>query len=164
MNKVRQIKRNEGGFTLIELLVVIIILGILSGIVVFNVGGARANAQVKACQASADTLGTAFESYYAANNLVYPLASAAATGFYTGSEVNTALAIGTNKILRNPAPMVDDTATASGGYYFQVTIGAGGNGGAVTRLTSIIGYSARLTDATWGTGDALFVPSCRVDF
>ena len=37
--RIRAARENESGFTLIELLIVIVILGVLSGIVVFSVSG-----------------------------------------------------------------------------------------------------------------------------
>ena len=39
----------EGGFTLVELLIVIVILGVLSGIVVFSVSGITNNSAKVAC-------------------------------------------------------------------------------------------------------------------
>src|SRR4051812_26153938 len=54
--KIRQAVRNENGFTLIELLMVIVILGILSGIVVFAVGGITDKGQTSACKATITTV------------------------------------------------------------------------------------------------------------
>jgi general secretion pathway protein G len=66
--KIRQAVRNENGFTLIELLMVIVILGILSGIVVFAVGGITDKGQTSACKATITTVETAEEAYYAQND------------------------------------------------------------------------------------------------
>jgi general secretion pathway protein G len=63
--KIRQAVRNENGFTLIELLMVIVILGILSGIVVFAVGGITDKGQTSACKADLSTVATAEEAFYA---------------------------------------------------------------------------------------------------
>ena len=56
----------EQGFTLIELLVVIVILGVLSGIVVFAVGGIGDKGQSSACKIDKRTLQTSQEAYFAA--------------------------------------------------------------------------------------------------
>lgn len=58
-------RSNQSGFTLIELLVVIIILGILSAVVVFAVGGAGNKGVDAAMATDARTLRTAEEAYYA---------------------------------------------------------------------------------------------------
>ena len=61
----RSARRDENGFTLIELLMVIVILGVLSGIVVFAVGGITDKGQTSACKADLATVATAEEAYYA---------------------------------------------------------------------------------------------------
>ena len=58
-------KNDEGGFTLIELLIVIVILGILSAVVVFSVGGIQNKGDKAACKAELNTIRTAQEAYYA---------------------------------------------------------------------------------------------------
>lgn len=73
-----QRKRNEeDGFTLIELLVVIVILGILSGVVVYSVGAINNRGETAACKASVKSLEVAVESYKANTNLAYPADKAA---------------------------------------------------------------------------------------
>jgi general secretion pathway protein G len=55
---------DDGGFTLIELLVVIVIIGILSGVVLFGVSNLRDEADESACAAAEDTIRTAEEAYF----------------------------------------------------------------------------------------------------
>jgi prepilin-type N-terminal cleavage/methylation domain-containing protein len=55
----------ELGFTLMELLIVIVVLGILSGIVVFALGAVTAQSAVAACNSDAATVETAVSAYNA---------------------------------------------------------------------------------------------------
>jgi prepilin-type N-terminal cleavage/methylation domain-containing protein len=55
----------HAGFTLIELLIVIAVLGILSVVVVFAVGGLRDSGQENACSADRETVEVAVEAYRA---------------------------------------------------------------------------------------------------
>lgn len=60
---------DDGGFTLIELLVVIVIIGILSGVVLFGVSNLRDEADTSACEAAEDTIRTAEEAYFTLNGV-----------------------------------------------------------------------------------------------
>lgn len=59
----RRARTGDEGFTLIELLIVIVVLGILSGIVVFGVGRFRTDAQNAACKADVATVSVAADAY-----------------------------------------------------------------------------------------------------
>ncbi|MFI5712351.1 type II secretion system protein [Kribbella sp. NPDC051620] len=110
LQQLRQARKNESGFTLIELLIVIVILGVLSGIVVFAVSGIQDRGNAAACKSDRSTVEVAVEAYYA-KNTAYPDAGAA--GYL---QLTTA----PDKFLRS-AP----TATmANGGYV--ITLGADG--------------------------------------
>ena len=67
MSKFRKIN-TEAGFTLIELLVVIAIIGILSGIVLTSLAGARDKAQDARVKANLSGFRTAAELYYSEAN------------------------------------------------------------------------------------------------
>jgi prepilin-type N-terminal cleavage/methylation domain-containing protein len=59
----RRRRRGESGFTLIELLVVIAILGVLAGIVIFNVSGVSDRGSTAACRTDVSTIQAAVDTY-----------------------------------------------------------------------------------------------------
>jgi prepilin-type N-terminal cleavage/methylation domain-containing protein len=59
------VRRNDSGFTLTELLIVIVILGVLSGIVVFAVGQFSNRGESSACKAAMKTSEVAIETFRA---------------------------------------------------------------------------------------------------
>lgn len=67
LQQLRQARKNESGFTLIELLIVIVILGVLSGIVVFAVGGITDRGNLAACKTDRSSVEVAVEAFYAKN-------------------------------------------------------------------------------------------------
>lgn len=71
-------KKQQRGFTLIELLVVIAIIGILAGIVLVSLGGARKSARDAKRQSDISNVGTAMELYYN-DNAVYLVGATATT-------------------------------------------------------------------------------------
>ncbi|MDX6265045.1 MAG: hypothetical protein QOH84_6733 [Kribbellaceae bacterium] len=99
-------KKNEAGFTLIELLIVIVILGVLSGIVVFAVSGIQDRGNAAACKTDKKTVLVAVEAYYAKNG-TYPAA---------GDAGWLQLTVGVDQLLRDkPA-----------GTGYTITLGVGG--------------------------------------
>ena len=67
LEQIRKARQDESGFTLIELLIVIVVLGVLSTVVVFEVGGIKGNADAAACKADVKTVSVASEAYNAQN-------------------------------------------------------------------------------------------------
>jgi len=63
--RIQTIRKNENGFTLIELLIVIVILGVLSGIVVFAVSAFNNDGVTAACKADVKNVEVASEAFYA---------------------------------------------------------------------------------------------------
>ena len=59
------IRRSDSGFTLTELLIVIVILGVLTGIVVFAVGQFSNRGEVSACKTAMKTSEVAVETFRA---------------------------------------------------------------------------------------------------
>ncbi len=102
----RSRRPNESGFTLIELLIVIVILGVLSGIVVFAVSGIQDRGNAAACKTDKKTVLVAVEAFYAKNG-EYPDAGEA--GWLQ-------LTVGLDQLLRD--------RPAGNGY--TITLGAGG--------------------------------------
>jgi prepilin-type N-terminal cleavage/methylation domain-containing protein len=77
----RRGRRAQSGFTLIELLVVIAILGVLAGIVVFNVAGVTNRGSKAACDTDIGTVQAAVETYRNTPTTATPAGSAnASTG------------------------------------------------------------------------------------
>lgn len=106
LKRIHEARKNESGFTLIELLIVIVILGILSAVVVFAVGGISDRGNVAACKTDRSTVEVAVEAYKAK------------TGNYPADFA--ALTASPNQFLR-AAP----TATVAENKY-EITLGAGG--------------------------------------
>jgi len=65
LKRLREIRSNQSGFTLIELLIVVVILGVLSGIVVFAVSAFNNDGVTAACKADKKNVEIAAEAYYA---------------------------------------------------------------------------------------------------
>jgi general secretion pathway protein G len=79
--RLRALRKNESGFTLVELLIVIVILGVLSGIVVFSVSQFNDKGKLSACKADLKSVEIATEAFYAQNQQ-YPKASTTTPGHW----------------------------------------------------------------------------------
>ena len=76
LQRIRAARANDNGFTLIELLIVIVILGVLSAIVVFAVGGVTDRGKVSACRSDVKSVEVAAEAAFAQTG-AYPASIAA---------------------------------------------------------------------------------------
>jgi prepilin-type N-terminal cleavage/methylation domain-containing protein len=65
IKRIQALRGKDDGFTLIELLIVVVILGVLSGIVVFAVGAFNNDGVVAACKTDVKSVEVASEAYYA---------------------------------------------------------------------------------------------------
>jgi general secretion pathway protein G len=79
--RIKSARENESGFTLIELLIVIVILGVLSGIVVFSVSGITNRGDTAACDANKRIVQVASEAYFAQNGTYAADIAALTTAF-----------------------------------------------------------------------------------
>jgi general secretion pathway protein G len=108
--KVRHIKQRartagDEGFTLVELLIVIVVLGILSGIVVFGVARFRTDAQNAACKADLATVSVAADAYDASTGTYPADVATLVTGQYLKSTPTGTYAFNatTKTVTRTPA-------------------------------------------------------------
>ena len=110
--QIRKARHDEAGFTLIELLMVIVILGVLSGIVVFAVNGLSDRGEVSACKADVKTVSVASEAFYA-KNAAYAADQAA---LVTGGFLHAQAADVTYDNSTNPATVVGKAGSKCAGY------------------------------------------------
>jgi general secretion pathway protein G len=108
--KVNQIRQRAGtagdeGFTLVELLIVIVVLGILSGVVLFGVARFRGDAQAAACKADLATVNVAADSYDAQTGNFPTDVATLVTGQYLKSTPSGTYAFNatTKTVTRTPA-------------------------------------------------------------
>ena len=104
---VRKQRSGEAGFTLVELLIVIVILGVLSTVVVFAVGGITDKGRKAACQADSKTVEVAEEAYFAKNGAYTDIA-----GLVTAKLLRAAPSASSYTITANAATGVVTAAPA----------------------------------------------------
>ncbi|HST66048.1 MAG TPA: ricin-type beta-trefoil lectin domain protein, partial [Mycobacteriales bacterium] len=111
----RQARPGELGFTLVELLIVIVVLGILSGIVLFGVARFRGDANLAACKADLATVAIAADAYDAQTG-GYPTGVAGLlSGQYLKSTPSGTYTFdGTAKTVTRSPACSDGTATSGG--------------------------------------------------
>lgn len=103
----------DGGFTLVELLVVIVVLGILSGIVLFGLARFRGDATLAACKADLATVAIAADSYDARNGSYPADVAALVSGQYLKSAPAGTYAFdGTAKTATRTPACSDGTASS----------------------------------------------------
>ena len=107
--RIKAARENESGFTLIELLIVIVILGVLSGIVVFSVAGLTNNSAVTACKADLNIVSVASEAYYAQSTP--PAYAASVDALVTAKLLKSAPPVGEGISLDPKTGVVSSTMT-----------------------------------------------------
>lgn len=104
--RIQAARENESGFTLIELLIVIVILGVLSGIVVFSVSGITDRGDKAACASSLKTVQVASEAYYAKEGKYAADMAAFVPGFLQSTPTTVSYTF-----KDTPAPVIVGTGT-----------------------------------------------------
>lgn len=144
----------QRGFTLLELMIVVAIIAILAGILIPNFTHARAQAQTAACEANLREIATAFELYYA-DNQVYP------TGSNTKIVATTISNAGVNYL--NTVPQDPSASTTTANYTFTSSAAANPPGYVIVcpgnhdpqTLSRIYGGTTTNTKITYTSGTGL---------
>ena len=106
---------DDRGFTLVELLIVIVVLGILSGIVLFGVARFRGDATLAACKAALATGNVAAASYDAQPGAFPATVAVLVSGGYLKSTPSGSYAFdGTAKTVTRTPACSDGTSTSGG--------------------------------------------------
>ncbi len=146
----QQDRTDEQGFTLVELLIVIVVLGILSGIVLFGVARFRGDAVLAACKADLATVNVAADSYDAQTGGFPASVAVLVSGGYLKSAPSGSYAFdGTAKsVTRTPACSDGTGGTAATPTPAPARTGAfggvGGNCVGLANLSANDGTAAQL--------------------
>jgi len=146
-------RTSDRGFTLVELLIVIVVLGILSGIVVFGVARFRTDATAAACKADIATVSVAANAYDAQTGSFPTSIDQLVSGKYLKSAPAGAYAFdGTTKtVSRAPAC---GTAAASGTF-----TGVNGNCVGLANLSGDDGTAVQLAACDGSAGQRWAAPA-----
>ena len=150
----KEVFAGQRGFTLLELMIVVAIIAILAGILIPNFTHARAQAQTAACEANLREIATAFELYYA-DNQVYPAGS-------NTKIIATTVESGGVSYLNN-VPQDPSAATSGANYTFTSSASSNPPSYVITcpgnhepqTLTKINGGTTTNTKLTYTSGTGL---------
>src|SRR5665213_2340918 len=146
----------ENGFTLLELLIVIVVLGILSGIVVFALGGVTSAGAAAACNTDAGTVNLAVEAYDmqtgyvpGSNTVAAPTASNLVSGGYLQSFPSSTyytITIVSGVVMVAAPPTATAAAYDTPAYSAELTAAFGSAGsGTSTTSTTVPGATTTTT-------------------
>ena len=152
----------ENGFTLLELLIVIVVLGILSGIVVFALGGVTAAGAAAACNTDAGTVNLAVEAYDmqtgyvpGSNTVAAPTASNLVSGGYLQSFPSSTyytITILSGVVMVAAPPTAVAAAYDTPAYSAELTAAFGSSGsGTSTTSTTVPGATTTSSTSTTTT-------------
>lgn len=148
----------EHGFTLVELLIVIVVLGILSGVVLFGVARFRGDATLAACKSDVATVTLAADAYQAQTGNYPADVATLVTGQYLKSTPAGTYAFNatTRAVTRTPACSdgtggAPSTATPTASAAAGTFTGFGGNCVDLANLSGSDGTAVRLAPCAAGS-------------
>jgi prepilin-type N-terminal cleavage/methylation domain-containing protein len=118
-------RAHDDGFTLVEVIIVIVVLGILSGIVVFGVGRFQSDASAAACQADVTAVNAAADAYHAVTGN-YPAAMSELTAgqYLRSAPASGSFAFDATARTATRTPVCGGTAVVASGTIAATSAGA----------------------------------------